>query len=43
VLAWLTQRRIPVRAVTPHRRSLEELFMEAATRAGQSADDRRIA
>jgi ABC-2 type transport system ATP-binding protein len=43
VLAWLMQRRIPVRAVTPHRRSLEELFMEAATRAGQSADDRRIA
>jgi ABC-2 type transport system ATP-binding protein len=43
VLAWLIQRHVALRAVTPHRRSLEELFMEAATSSRPAADDRRIA
>jgi ABC-2 type transport system ATP-binding protein len=44
VVAWLIERRVTLRAVTPHRQSLEELFMEAATRErSPAADDRRIA
>jgi len=37
VLRWLTSHGVQVRAVTPHRPTLEELFMEAAAGASFSA------
>ncbi|MFN8587976.1 MAG: ABC transporter ATP-binding protein [Candidatus Eisenbacteria bacterium] len=44
VLAWLVQQRVDVRAVTPQRRTLEELFMAAAeSSAIQAAKERRSA
>lgn len=41
VIAWLVQHRVEVRAVTPHRRSLEELFMAAAEDAAFHAQPAR--
>jgi ABC-2 type transport system ATP-binding protein len=40
VLAWLLQVGVEVRAVTPQRASLEQLFMDAVVRAGPSAAER---
>jgi len=43
VLAWLVQSRLEVRAVTPHRSSLEDLFLATANRAPGTPDERRSA
>ena len=43
VLAWLLQSRLEVRAVTPHRSSLEELFLATAQPAPGAASERRSA
>jgi ABC-2 type transport system ATP-binding protein len=43
LLAWLVTRRVEVRSVTPHRHTLEELFMAAAEDAAITAPQRRTA
>lgn len=43
VLAWLLQSRLEIRAVTPHRGSLEDLFLATAHQVSGATNERRSA